>query len=286
MIVYCDSSQLAAIEGTDVPNIIVVGGFGVRRHRHDDLRDQVRAIKEDHTDDLHVPFKWNIRDARDDIERHGDADFYRTVAGESGEMRSRMLRALRDASATVFTSIIRAYSDREQQLQDVGDRLPRWGFVNLLQRVGLCVDSNVAGTPDVQMVLDWPSSNQRAPWEAEYRAGWRDGDSANPDHEGKYLCGPLRDLGFRPGLWYASTAYTEGLQLADLVVGATRRFVQWTHLDQRPRTDDGVQEVADLLNYFHDRRAGIVVTRGMVVAPRDGALISDLQAGVRELRRE
>ncbi|MDP2497452.1 MAG: hypothetical protein Q8W44_05590, partial [Candidatus Palauibacterales bacterium] len=95
MLVYADSSQLAAIDDTYVPNIIVVGGFAVRRDQSDALNDRIREVKAVYARDRFVPIKWNIRDFRDVIEERGGDDFYREVADSSADIRSGMLEALR-----------------------------------------------------------------------------------------------------------------------------------------------------------------------------------------------
>lgn len=283
MLVYADSSQLAAIDDTYVPNIIVVGGFAVRRDEADALIDRIREVKAVYARDRFVPIKWNIQDFRDVIEERGGDDFYREVADASADIRSGMLEALRASEGICFTSVIHAHSEREQALRDVGDDLPRYSFVNLLQRLGYCVRDHIDGRSEVQLVLDWPPGNDRKPWEEEYTAGFAEGDSADSDHEHPYHVGPLRDLGFRPGLLYGNTQFNEGLQLADLVVGVTRHFVQHAHLDQHQPDGFGVREFADLLPSFYGYDAGQVVGRGIAVSPRDGGLVGELEDKIQEL---
>lgn len=275
MLVYCDGSELAALEETAVPNIIAVGGFAVPREQRAKLVREVRATKRDLTGDPYVPIKWNIRDLREEIEDRGGPDFYEEVAAVSRDIRSRMLGALRAADGTCFVSLIHAHSEREDVLRDVGGRLPRYCFVNFLQRVGLCVERRIAGGRDVQMILDWPPGNDRSLWEEEYRAGWEEGDSADPGDDSEYLSGPLSELGFRPSLLYGTTPSNEGLQVADLVVGATREFVKFAHLGEGEIDSVGVQEFGELLPYFHDRE-GPVVRRGIAVAPKSSDLLRSI----------
>lgn len=284
MLVYADMSQLPAAEDTHVPNIVVLGGFAVRRSRHDELLEAVRNAKERYTGDRFVPIKWNVRDFRDEIAGRDGDEFYHEVAHASREIRGEMLEALRVADGTCFTSVLRAHSEREEVLRDVSGNLPRWSFVNWLQRLGLFVRYRLDERPDAQLVLDWPPGNERGPWDEEYAAGWARGDSSSEAHEHPYHSGPLRYRGFRPGPLYGNTRLNEGLQVADLVVGATRQFVEFAHLDDRDPDGWGLRQFRALLPHFYDRVDGPIVSRGIVVSPGGDELADELRRGIEELR--
>lgn len=283
MLIFFDSSDLAEVRDTGVPNIIIVGGFGVRAEVVGQLCKRVRKVKDDLCDDHYLPVKWNMRDnsIRREIKgRHGPA-FFPEVLCRSEELRSEMLACLREADGTCFASIIHAHSERADTLRDVRDRITRYSFVNLLQRVALCARD--MGDLDSAVVLDWPSGNDRTPWEEEYHPAWERGESY--DGSG-YVCGALREIGFRPGVHYGNTLYEEELQLADLVVGATREFVQAVHRGDDPMATFGGREFASLKSHIHDRRAGIIVGRGLVVSPATGELAEQLEHAINNLRED
>jgi hypothetical protein len=67
-----------------------------------------------------------------------------------------------------------------------------------------------------------------APFTAEYYTGWRYGRSGPEGKAVKYQCGALADLAFSPAPSFAGMEFEPRLQLADLVVGATREFINFS----------------------------------------------------------
>src|SRR5207247_7071741 len=62
----------------------------------------------------------------------------------------------------------------------------------------------------------------------EYFTGWRYGRSGAEKKAVQYHCGPLADIAFSPAPTFAGMEFEPRLQLADLVVGATREFINFS----------------------------------------------------------
>lgn len=76
---------------------------------------------------------------------------------------------------------------------------------------------------NAQVVLDWPDKGESEPFALEYQAAYTRGKTA--DGSVNYFCGPLNSLGFLDSVMYTTMTDCTLLQVADLLVGATRELV-------------------------------------------------------------
>ncbi|MCA1536069.1 hypothetical protein I6F21_26390 [Bradyrhizobium sp. NBAIM03] len=273
MELVCDNSELNGIWGAEAPDILVIGGYAIRRDMTVGLLERVKAFKAKHGLDSHCPVKWNMRDLDRPLAAHGLENQKQILIENSDAIRTDLLDALTTAGAVIFVSIIHAYSNNKQVLGKTKQDLVGYSFGNLLMRVGLfCKDS--AGGRRVDSLLDWPEANNRAPFTSEYHTGWRYGRSGPEQGGVKYQCGPLAQIAFAPTVAFAGMEFEPRLQLADLVVGAGREFINYS-MGKSKKEAFGVQRFKALLPHLYQAN-GQTLGRGITVSPTNG----DLSAAV------
>jgi len=277
----CDNTELTAIWGAEAPDIVVTGGFAIDSLAMLSLVNEVRAIKTDLLGHPSVPVKWNMRDLRKALSLHGLSDLETALIERSDEIRKRLLEAVRRAGATIFISILLAYSNRRQVLGSCREDLVSYAFGNVLMRLGLFVSERCQGN-EVQIILDWPDGANRTPFVNEYLTGWQHGRSGSGANSVPYTCGALSRLRFHSGPLFGVTDIDERLQLADMIVGASRAFVNYcmSKLDER---DFGVLQFRAIAAHLFDDAVGHVFGKGITVAPVNSDFSKLILDGYRRL---
>jgi hypothetical protein len=190
--------------------------------------------------------------------------------------------ALITSGATLFTSAILAHSNKKQVLGRTREDLVGYSFGNLLMRAGLYCSEKRAGQR-VDILLDWPEKNDRGPFVNEYYTGWRHGRSGKGDDAVNYHCGALAELGFAPAPVFAGMEFEPRLQLADLVVGAARDFVNFA-LGKSERESFGVKTFQSLLANFYQRENGQILGLGLTASPANSDFSHAILVGLKVLR--
>jgi hypothetical protein len=280
MELVCDNSELNGIWGAEASDILVIGGYAIRRDMTVGLLDRVKAFKIKHGLDGHCPVKWNMRDLDRPLAAHGLIDQQQILIDKSDVIRTDLLDALTTAGAVIFISAIHAYSNKKQVLGKTKEELVGYSFGNLLMRVGLfCKDG--AGGRRVDALLDWPEANNRTPFTAEYHTGWRYGRSGPEQGGVKYQCGPLAQIAFAPTVAFAAMEFEPRLQLADLVVGAARDFINYS-MGKKEKRSFGVQRFKALLPHLYQVN-GQNLGRGITISPTNGDLSATVLKGLKSL---
>jgi hypothetical protein len=204
------------------------------------------------------------------------------LIGQSNALRSELLTELTAAGATIFASAIRAYSNKKQILGATREDLVGFSFGNLLMRVGLFC-KGIADGRRVDVLLDWPERNDRGPFTAEYYTGWRYGRSGPEGKAVPYQGGALANIAFSPAPAFAGTEFEPRLQLADLVVGATREFINFS-LGKAQEDSFGVQRFKSLIPHFYRAPGGHILGRGVTVSPTNSDFSTAILAGLKKLQ--
>jgi hypothetical protein len=280
MVGVFDTSDLTG-PGAEAADILLAAGYLLPRECLGDLLTDVRAIKEKHCGNPDVPVKWNIRGMDRALGLHGCGDLQGQLLETSNSLRSDLLSSLNEHNATLFLSVIHAYSYRRDVLRGVRANLGRFVFANTLMRVGLC-RSNTRDRRRTEVLLDWPESGQPMPFVTEYCSGWKNGRSEHDGRHVGYRCGALRDLGFEPSPTFGVTDADVRLQLADLVVGMSRVFINHA-MGRVGAAEFGVAEFGGLLPRFFSH-GGLVMGRGITVAPTNGVLSGQILEAIRARR--
>jgi hypothetical protein len=282
MELVCDNSELNGIWGAEAPDVLVIGGYAIARNKVAPLLKNVRAVKEKRGLNPHCPVKWNMRDLDKALMAHGLLGQSDILIGQSNVLRTELLNELTAAGATIFASAILAYSNKKQVLGETREDLVSFSFGNLLMRVGLfCKET--AGGRRVDVLLDWPEGNDRRPFTTEYYTGWRYGRSGPEEKAVKYECGALTDLAFSPAPTFAGMEFEPRLQLADLVVGATREFINFT-LGKAKEGAFGVQQFRSIIPHFYQAAGRQSLGRGITVSPTNSKFSTAVLTGLKKLQ--
>jgi hypothetical protein len=286
MKVICDASDLTALftakTPAEAPNTFVVAGYSISSEQLPQLITGAAAIKEKVLGRATVPVKWNVkgRGLERALALDNSADLSSKIRENSDTIRNELLQLLCSSGATFFLSAILAYSDDKQVLGKTKEDLVQYSFGNFLMRVGLfCQEQPLS---EVQLILDWPEGNQRAPFVREFYSGWKDGKSAIETESVNYVCGPLGSLGFTAGLLFGVTDVDVRLQLADLVVGACSSFINYC-MKRASEDAFGVQQFKTIAPHLYRNSNGHALGRGVSVSPTHSDFSKTILDGLNKL---
>jgi hypothetical protein len=281
MELVCDNSELNGIWGAEAPDVLVIGGYAIPRDNVRPLLTKIQEVKSKHGLDPHCPVKWNVHDLDKALAAHDLIGQKDILVDRSNALRTDLLDALTAAGTTIFVSAIHAYSEKKQVLGKTRQDLVGYSFRNLLMRAGLFCREQ-AGGRRVDILLDWPEANNRTPFTTEYHTGWRYGRSGQEDTGVKYECGALADIVFAPAPAFAGTDFEPRLQLADLVVGSSREFINFS-LGKAKETSFGVQRFKCLMPNLY-RRGGQILGGGVTVSPTRQELSTAVFEGLKKIK--
>lgn len=123
-----------------------------------------------------------------------------------------------------------------------------------------------------------PDKGNSKPFDSEYARAYSRGSTT--DGNVTYQCGRLSDLAFADSVMFTTMHHSTMLQVADLVVGATREFLECC-LGKK----EGGQGI-DCLKLARSRLRGApdnIVGRGIVVPSGNNNLLSRTRKGVRDM---
>lgn len=220
---YADNSELNGVKGAEIPDILLFGGLMLSPETEKSLRQQIEEMKKHYSGgNSRAPVKWNLKDLRPRYEKLGILSQYDSLMASSKEWRPAIFSILSKSDCMFLVACIEGYSPKRQVLKDNRDGLTRYVFTNGLMRFGLHVSET---KPDwAGVVLDWPDGGQSLPFDSEYAHAFNGGKVS--DGKVSYQCGPLNNLGFADSVMYTNSLHSTLLQAADLVVGASREFVE------------------------------------------------------------
>lgn len=287
LIAFFDLTDLFA-QSHRVPDVLVVGGFVLDAARRRALSADVAAIKERRLGYAHLPVKWNLRDPSVKRAARDAGVDHRAILQAADPVREELLAFLPRHDALSFVSVLRAHRSRHPTATLKRTRRPRlgYGFSNLLMHLGQCVKHDRSAAA-IQIVLDWPEKSDPSPFVSEYASAWRDGASAesstNPAAP-SYHSGPLSSLGFYSGPHFGKTELDNELQLADLVVGCTKDFVDRA---MNPAGRGGFGAAcfeAAVYPTLHRSRSGDVLRYGLSVSPTGCDVATAVASALEDVR--
>lgn len=218
---FADNSELNGIKEADIPDILMFGGVVIPPDIERDLRRDIEAVKGRYADPR-APIKWNMRDLKALYKKHDLEELYRQLMDSSRQWRQELFDVLNQYDVTLLISCIEAYSPNRRTIKTTKEQLTGHSFSNGLMRFGLHVQEMQPS--HAQVVLDWPDRGDSNPFDTEYAAAFNKGKTAGGDVS--YRCGALSELAFLDSATYTNMYYSTFLQVADLVVGATREVIE------------------------------------------------------------
>ncbi len=273
---YADNSELNGIKEAEIPDILLFGGLIVPPESEGKLQAQIEAIKTRYGGHSFAPVKWNLKDLKKLYHGKDRAPVYDRLLETCRDWRREVFSCLAQSDCVLLVCCIEGYSPRRRTLRERKNELTRYTFSNGLMRYGLHAKENKPLR--AQVVLDWPDKGQTSVFDEEYASAYARGKSADGSVE--YSCGKLSRLSFSDAVFFTKMQHSVLLQVADLVVGATREFLECCL--EKKSWGQGV----DCLRITRDRFRGSpdrIVGRGLVVSTGNSCLRRRTGEGIRNL---
>ncbi|RIV43583.1 DUF3800 domain-containing protein [Flagellimonas pelagia] len=215
---FADDTKLSTKKG-DENNVLLFGGVIVDTKAEQELIDLFHKVKNEYTfPDL--PVKWNFKDLKKTYQEFGKEDDYNLLLNRSNEWRTKIFKESKNINYRVIIACLERY-ESQKKLKEVKDELINISFAQSLMRVGLYAKYQ-DWTQRIEIILDWPEGSNPKPFNREYYYAFNRGESAKGI---KYLCGPLKNLGFNQSVYFTKCTHSAVLQFSDLVIGAAKDFV-------------------------------------------------------------
>lgn len=186
----------------------------------------MKSVKKDYTEE-DMPFKYNIKDVEEVYRKFDKNTDFEKIKAESSAWRKRIIQESLNFNYRIFISCIENLQADKKDQKEIKRDLSSFLFANTLMRVGIY--SSEMKLDYVQCILDWPEGNDSRPFDKEYYYAYNRG--TNSDGQ-KYFCGSLKELHFDQTLYYARCHHSNMLQLADIIMGSTRDWME-TELQKR-----------------------------------------------------
>lgn len=273
---YADNSELHGIKDAGIPDILLFGGLIVSHADEVCLRQKVEEIKRKYSGYSRAPFKWNMKDLKSIYSANKMEAIYGSLIENSWEWRKDVFSCLAEIDCSILISCIEGYSSDRDVIKNKKEELSRFIFSNALMRFALHVSE--AKPTHAQVILDWPEKANAKPFDVEYASAFSYGQTH--DKSVKYSSGRLCDLGFSDSVLFASMHHSTLLQVADLIVGATREFIECCL--SKKEAGIGVECLRLVKQNFRGAPEKIV-GRGIVIPTGNNDLLMRVKKGVSEI---
>lgn len=271
---YADNSELHGTKDSVIPDILIFGGLMIETAQEKVLRASVERIKRKHCGYDRAPIKWNMRDLESLYKSQNMESLYKDLFASSQTWRREIFDEIAKTECLALVSCIEGYSADRQVLKDKKDELTGMVFSNALMRYGLHVKG--ARADSAAVVLDWPDKGKSRPFDEEYASAYSKGTT--PGNNVRYSSGTLSSLGFCDSIYYSNMNHSTMLQVADLVVGATREFIDFC-LKQK-KTTQGVSCTKQISARFRGAPSRIL-GYGIIVPSGNDQLLAAVKGGIK-----
>lgn len=272
---YADNSELKSIRGADIPDILLFGGIIIDTDAERQLLARIDDVKREHGYPR-APVKWNMKDLKNVYKRLDLPNAYQALIDTSRDWRKELFKAVAETECALLVACVEGYSSRREVLKKRKYDLTRYVFLDGLMRFGLHVKDKRPHLADV--VLDWPDKGDSKPFDLEYACAYGRGKTS--ENNATYQCGKLSQLPFADSIMFSNMHHCQMLQIADLIVGATREFVECC-MGKR----DGGQGL-DCLKMVKGKFRGAptnIVGRGIVVPSGNTHLRTEVTRGIKSM---
>lgn len=273
---YADNSYIHGIWGAEIEDILMFGGIALDNDAERAISTIMENVKRPYKHEADFPVKWNVRDLEKYYRKVDLGDLYKAILKESKDWRRQIFREASNLEFTIIIALIKSHSSRRSIIKRNREKLTRYVFSDALMRVGHHIRETDASFAEI--ILDWPEQKQpRHIFDEEYKSALIQGVTCEKQ---EYHCGALKGLGFSDSLYFTSMKACSVLQFCDLVVGATREFVNLA-LEKEEETF-GYDCLRKLSMKFRGAPDN-VVGRGLIIAPTTGELIESVRKYIPKL---
>jgi len=241
--------------------IFVFGGFSIPYDSIIILKDNIIELKKKYGIPAHLPIKWNFKDnsmKKIYLEVLGKG-LYEEVVKRSEPIREEVLQIINQDALDIQVLVCCTYKD----LVTKGSRdFFLECFANYLQRVGLDLRYGIAG--DAQVVIDTPTEKRQNEMFNMFSEAYYNGVD---DRGNKYYSGSLRKYRIYPTLLAGSDLNSDELQVADMLAGATKDFLNWVKYGKE---EERVKKFYPyVIKKFRKDKYGRIMNVGLVVSHKD-----------------
>jgi len=273
---YGDNSYIQGIWGAEIEDILIFGGIALDLETGLTISTIMKEVKKLYNQEVDFPVKWNMKDLKSYYEKKGIVDLYQVLLQESKIWRYKIFQEAAKTEFTIIVASIKAHSAKRKVIKKNREKLTRYVFSDAIMRVGLHVKEMKVSS--VEIVLDWPEDKQsRYIFDEEYQSALAYGVTCEKQ---KYHCGALSALGFNDSIFFTSMKNCLLLQFCDLIIGATREFIDIA-LNKEKDTFG-----FDCLKELRLKIRGAprnVIGRGLIIAPTTGEFIDRINQLVPKL---
>lgn len=271
---YADDSELNGAKGAAIPDILLFGGIIISAEAERELSAKVDNIKALYGK-KRCPIKWNFRDLKKKCYLD-NMDTYNNMLSSSEEWRLKIFQEIKNSNSSILISCVDSKSIKRDIIKDNKENYKRYCFSNGLMRYGMFAKNNTEKIFSV--VLDWPDKSDSSPFDTEYAHAFNYG--TNKDRSASYYCGTLSSINFCDSVLYARMKHSSMLQVADLIVGATKDFIE-VCLGKK-ESGQGV----DCLKIIKENFRGYpnnILGQGLIVSPNKCNLSAKISNGIERL---
>ena len=240
-------------------NLYFISGYSIYYKDLRKFNEKISLIKKRFGLEPEDPIKWNLRDDRikQFYNKRGKISKYKHLLSKADDIRTELLNLFCDVryNTALYLSAIVEKKKGEKKVFD------QRCFTNLLQRISMHCDP----TEFFHFVfLDFYKEDTTDMAES-YSLGYHHGrDTEN----NKYRAGSLSKKGFCEAVYFGKTIYNQLLQMADLVAGCSRDYLEFC-------LTDGVKVFKDVLRFFPIimdkfytfKNTGLPFRAGIVISP-------------------
>lgn len=269
---WVDDTDFQSEVAVGTPDVFVLGGVIATQDQSRDLAAAIDAIRTPYGGPR-LPLKWNFKDAERFYSRDQKLlSLYDKLREDTASWRGAVFDAIGASGVQILVTAIEAYSPERDKVKELRTELMRWVFTMGLSRFGLHVKNSDQTSAEV--VLDWPPRNEREPINIEYRSAFVRGASKDGQ---RYHSGPLKEIGFADAPLFATMQYACMLQVADLVVGATRDFMRGA---RQGKFGPGLDCLRRVRHCFRGA-PGAVESQGLVVSPGNAGFRESVRRAIK-----
>lgn len=223
---YLDHTEIKIDENVKGNDTFLMGGVLISRDEEIKLCGLVKEIKARyvHPD---LPVKYNLRDLKAKYDEHNYTEQFKVMLNDSAKWRKELFERALEFDFKIIIAVIQNLQIQKASPKEIKSDLLGYAFVDILMRLGK--ELQYKKMEHIQVISDWPESNDPKPFNFNYYYGFSRGTTPKGT---EFYSGKLQDIGFHDTVLFASMNHSNMLQFADLIIGAARDFLT-THFDER-----------------------------------------------------
>src|SRR6476620_11510361 len=131
---YADDSNLRLHTTTTIPNTVLIGGVLVDVTAERKITQVMNYVKAQFGQ-AGCPVKYNFRDLKKKYEERRLLEVYQQFLQSSQQWRRAIFEQSLDIDFTIIVTGIVSHSSKRETIKEVTEKLTRFGFINLLERL-------------------------------------------------------------------------------------------------------------------------------------------------------